>query len=250
MIRKKFLLSALAGVLSFSFLIPFAFSTERCCEQEYPKVTVQGEGKIETAPDKASFNFNLRVEEKKLEKAFEESSNRINKTSAALAKLGIRSEDIKNQGYSYQPLYEGKKFFSTIDKPSSYEVTYTLKVTVLSLDNLGKILNALSEIPESRVENLEFASMKIDDLKRDVLKKAAEDARLKAAKLAEGAGAAIDSVLNISSYVSGGYRPVMKMAMADDAAMLKTASSASIAPSIESGTIEVSAQCTVVYSLK
>ncbi len=240
------------GVLLWGAGVVFAAGTDtRCCDQEYPSLSVQGEGRMEVAPDKATFRFTLRLEEKKLEKAFEESSKRINAASEALSRLGVKKEDIQNLGYTYHPLYEGKKIFTTIDKPSSYEVVYTLKVTVLDLAKLGKILGGLALIPESRVEGVDFTSTKLEEFKRDALKKAGEDARAKAQKLAEGAGALVDRVLRADSNVSGGYRPVFR-AMAVNENMMMASRSAKVAtePQVESGVIEVTANCTVVYLLK
>jgi len=217
----------------------------RCCDEEYPKLVVQGEGKIETLPDKATFFLKVRVEEKKLERAFEISTKRINSVSETLASFGVKKEDIRNLGYTYQPLYEGKKIFTTIDRPSSYEVLYTLKVTIYKMDSLGNILSGLSEVQETTVYGLDFTSTKIEELKKEALKKAAAEAREKALKLVEGAGAALGKVLKIETGALA--YPVRALAMRAEKAM---AEQAAPVPQIESGTIEITANCTVTYSIQ
>ena len=243
MLVKMFFCFALIALL---FTCAHAELNCRCCDEEYPKLVVQGEGKIETLPDKATFFIKVRVEEKKLEKAFEVSTKRINSVSDTLASFGVKKEDIRNLGYTYQPLYEGKKIFTTIDRPSSYEVLYTLKVTIYKMDSLGKILAGLSEVQETTVYGLDFTSAKIEELKKEALKKAAAEAREKALKLAEGAGAVLGKVLKIETGTLA--YPVRALAMRSEKAMVEQA--AAPVPQIESGTIEITANCTVSYSIQ
>jgi hypothetical protein len=220
----------------------------RCCEEEFPKLVVQGEGKIETLPDKATFNIRLRLEEKKLDKAFEVSTERINAVTKTLNSFQVKKEDIRNLGYVYHPLYEGKKIFTTIDRPSSYEIIYTLKITLYDLGQLGKILVAFSGIPESTIYSLEYTSTKLDELKREALKKAAADAREKALKLAEGSGAILGKVMRIDTGATVYYAPresQYALARAEDKMMAEAP-----APQIESGAMEVTATCTIQYAVQ
>ncbi len=220
----------------------------RCCDEEYPKVIVQGEGRIEVIADKAHFKMSVRVEEKKLERTFEESTKKINSISDILSSFNVKKEDIKNLGYIYHPLYEGKRIFTSITRPTSYEVVYTLKITLYDMEELGKVLAALSEIPETTIYGLEYTSTKLEELKRETLKKAASDAREKAVKLSEGAGATLGKVIKIEtgvqvsplrqydSYVGGAIRAEFK--------------GENVTPQIESGYLEVIGNCTVYYSIQ
>ncbi len=242
-------------IVSFIFLLSivsvYAASecTTRCCDEEYPRLVIQGEGKIETMADKAYFQIRLRTEEKKLERAFEIITEKINSISDTLKSFGIKKEDIRNLGYIYHPLYEGKPIFSTIRRPTSYEVIYSLKVTVYSLDNLGKILTGLSEISETTVYGFTYTSTKIDELKREVLKKAASDAREKALKLAEGSGATLGKAVKIETAAQ--EYPVARQRMADVAFeksfVMKEEQGY---PQVESGYLEIIGNCTISYVLQ
>ncbi|MCX5701814.1 MAG: SIMPL domain-containing protein, partial [Candidatus Omnitrophica bacterium] len=148
----------------------------------------------------------------------------------------------------YQPLYEGKKIFTTIDRPTSYEVMYTLKVTIYALENLGKILANISEINETTVYGLSYTSTKIEEIKREVLKEAASDAREKAVKLAEGSGAILGKVIKIESVSY--ERPLQKMAFAEAMPMMAASRAEAPAPQVESGYIEVTGGCTVSYAIQ
>ena len=231
---------------------PTAFAADcstRCCDEEFPKLTVQGEGKIETLADKATFNIRLRLEEKKLDKAFEESAKKINAINQALAAYKIKKEDIRNLGYVYQPLYEGKKIFTTIDRPSSYEVVYTLKVTVFNLEDLGKILTSLSDTSETSVYNLEYSTTRLEELKREALKQAAADARARAQKLAEGSGAILGKVMRIETGATV-MPPMRAYAMDEARSGILAASMEKTAPQIESGQIEINASCTIIFAIQ
>lgn len=248
--KNKVVVIGFCIVLIFSYF-PFALAhQEKCCDEEYPKIIVQGEGRIETIADKAYFKIRVRVEEKRLERAFEESAKKINSLSEVLTSHGIKKEDIKNLGYIYHPLYEGKPIFSTISKPTSYEVIYSLKITIYNLENLGKVLAALSEIPETTVFGLEYTSTKIEELKREALKKAGDDAHQKALKAAEGAAATLGKVIKIETG-SQIFRAKEYDVMAEAPRLLKEQAYTSIpAPQIEAGYLEIVGTCTVYYSIQ
>jgi len=222
----------------------------RCCEEEYPRLTVNGEGKMEVLADKTYFNIKVRAEEKQLQKAFEISSKRINSIQETLSGWGVRKEDIRNLGYIYHPLYEGKKIFTTIDRPSSYEVVYSLQVTVYNLDDLGKILVGLSEVPETTVFGLAYTSTKIEELKREVLKLAAADAKQKAMKLAEGSGAILGRVLQITSSAREYEFKKREMMVSEKSAYDLGAAQAPTAPEVESGYIEIRGECTINFAIQ
>lgn len=219
----------------------------RCCDEEYPKLIVQGQGKIEVLADKVYFNIKMRVEEKKLERAFEESTKRINSIQQVLVSMGVKKEDIRNLGYIYRPLYEGKKIFTTIDRPTSYEVVYTLRVTIYAMDNLGKILAGLSEISETTVHGLSYTSTKIEELKREVLREAASDARQKAVKLAEGSVAILGKVIKIESVA---YEDSLRTPDLQEKVSKMAYTREEVAPQVESGYIEVTGSCVVYYAIQ
>ncbi len=223
----------------------------KCCEDEYPKLVVQGEGKIEILADKATFKINVRVEEKKLERAFALSTEKINSISETLTSSGVKKEDIRNVGYIYHPLYEGKRIFSTIARPTSYEVVYTLKITVYNMDTLGKILAKLSEVSETTVYDLEYTSTKIEELRREALKKAGVDARQKAMKLAEGTGAVLGKAIRIQTGIQEYRARDLKMSDVDESRMMVSKEeSFKVSPQIESGYLEIIGNCTVYYSIQ
>jgi len=120
-------------------------------------------------------------------------------------------------------------------------------VTVFNLDELGKILTALSDTAETSVYNLEYSTTRLDELKREALKQAAADARAKAQKLAEGSGAILGKVMRIDTGAT--VMPMRAYAM-DEARGVLAASMEKTAPQIESGQIEINASCTIIYSIQ
>ncbi|MGE5308052.1 MAG: SIMPL domain-containing protein [Deltaproteobacteria bacterium] len=235
-------------------LLPAAFSyaqcQSRCCEEEFPRLTVQGESRKEVLADKAYFNIRLRQEEKRLDRAFDESAKKINSISATLTSFGVKKEDIRNMGYVYHPLYEGKMLFSSVTRPTSYEIIYSLRVTIYDLGQLGKILAGLSDVPETTVFGLTYTSTKIEELKREALKEAAADARQKALKLAEGSGAALGKLMKIETNAQERFlmNRMAEERAVDTLAMAK-AEMAPV-PQVESGYIEILGSCSATYSVQ
>ena len=221
----------------------------RCCEEEFAKLVINGEGRIETLADKAYFQIKVRVEEKRLTRAFESSTEKINSISNALKSFGIDKENVQNLGYIYHPLYEGKTLFSSIQKPTSYEVIYILKVTANRLEDLGKILAELSEVSETTVFGLTYTSSKIEELRQEVLKKAAADARQKATKLTEGAGATLGKVMRIESSVQLNLQQNREEAAYDGPMVMKMVRETVASPDIEAGYLQIIGNATVTYAL-
>jgi hypothetical protein len=241
---------ALIGFISSLVLSSISLAAEcntRCCDEEYPKLIVQGEGKIEVLSDKAYFNIRIRQEDKKLDRAFEESTKKINSVSEALASFGIKKEAIRNLGYIYHPLYEGKAIFSTLSRPTSYEVIYSLRITIYDLDKLGKILSALSEVPETTIFGLTYTSTKIEELKREALKVAASDAKQKAIKLAEGSGATLGKAIKIETHTQENF---LRNVVAEERMDYAIAKLEKVSPQMDSGYIEIIGNCTVSYLIQ
>lgn len=247
---RTWLKIASIGFIFLLIVVSISYAAEcnaRCCDEEYPKLIVQGEGKIEVLADKAYFNIRVRQEDKKLERAFEESAKKINSVSDTLTSFGIKKEDIRNLGYIYHPLYEGKAIFSTVSRPTSYEVIYSLRITIYDLDKLGKILTGLSEVPETSVFGLTYTSTKIEELKREALKMAASDAKQKALKLAEGSGATLGKPIKIETQAQERF---LRNVVAEERIDYAVAKLEKSAPQMESGYIEIIGNCAVSYSIQ
>ena len=250
----KFLMRSFLLIGYILFVSSLASAEEcrtRCCEDEYSKLIVNGESKIETPADMVYFKIKLRVEEKKLDRAFELNTEKINAISDILKMFNITKDSIQNLGYVYHPLYEGKALFSSIQKPTSYEIIYTLKITVTKLQDLGKILTRLSEISETSISGLTYTSSKMDELRQEAMKKAASDARQKALKLAEGAGSTLGKTMKIESTIGLNSNNNDRVDQAYDGMLMKYAQTEQVkaSPEIESGFIQIKATATVTYAL-
>jgi len=247
---KKILLGVFVCLSVFVLFVQCSYSQEEqavlnCNKDEVPKLVISRTGNVEAEPDKAIINIRIVTEEAKVGRASDKNKERINSVMNILKEYQIENKDIKTVEYSVTPLYEGKAFFSSVQRPTSYRVTNAIAVNFLKLDDIGKILNKISEIDYANVYNITFTSTKMEELKRGALKKAAESARITAMELADVAGGKLGKVLRIEE-----YSPVLRQGAFQEASLMKYKAESVMADTVvEAGTLEVEAACTITYQV-
>ena len=219
----------------------------KCNKEEVPKLTVTQTAKIESEPDKAVINLEIKIEEVKIENAYQKNKEKMDQVIDTFKAQGVEKKDIKTTDYQITPLYEGKPLFSRVHRPTSYVVSHRLSANIYKLETIGKIFNKISEIDSVNLENIEFTSTKLDELKKQALTAAAQAARETALAMVTAAGGELGKVLKIES--SSPQSPLrqertknylMKYAVDDD-----EQSPAQIEP----GTLTIEAVCTVTYEI-
>ena len=217
----------------------------KCNKEEIPKITITQTAKIESEPDKAVLDLRITIEETKIERAYQKNTEKMNQVIDIFKSHGVEKKDIKTTAYQITPLYEGKPLFSKVHRPTSYTVSHDLSVNVFKLDSIGDIVGQVAEIESVNLESIDFTSTKLEDLKKEAFKKAAQSAHDLAMGTVSAAGGKLGKVLKIEQNSPGILRQerqayLMKEAMALDAQ----------APAqIESGTLTIEAVCTVTYEI-
>lgn len=161
-------------------------------------IRVTGEGEIKVTPDQAVFRFGVQTENIKLEEAKNENSRKTKKLLKALQKLGVKQKNIQTARIQINPVYRydrGKRIFT------HYAARKDFTITVNDLDNYGKILNAAVAAGVENVSGIQFQSSRLEDLKAEARKKAARNAKQKAADLAAVFGQKIGEPLSIQENV-------------------------------------------------
>jgi uncharacterized protein len=120
-----------------------------------------------------------------------------------------------------------------------YTASNSVEVTIRNLDTAGKVLNAATAAGANQLYGLRFEIEDLVPLQADARKKAVEDARARAQRLAELAGVKLGPALSIIELDGGGSGPMPMMAMA------KMDASAPI----ERGELSISSTVQIVYAL-
>ncbi len=206
-------------------------------------VRVQGEGKITAVPDQAEIVFGVVEDGAQLKEASAKARKRMQAIFAAIKSFGISEKDFQTIDYNIQPKYKYDKNGNEVQRVG-YTVTNRIKVLVKDLDQVGQVLETVTEQEVSQVEGPTFGFSDPSKLGLEALKTAMADAHTKAETLARAADAELNKVFSINQISS--YIPTPRPMMA----MRAEVSMANAAPPIAQGQSDVTAQVEVVYLLK
>lgn len=176
-------------------------------------LSVTGIASIECKPDQMAIILRITAQDPtSVEKAADQVAVMINKLLDSLQKLGISEDDIETTGYRIN-----QKFRSEYDENGNfvrsvfdgYEVVNTIKITLEDFDKAGNIIDATAEVG-GLVDsiNFELSSEKRNELKIQVMAKAAEDARIKAEAVVDALNEGLGNVtsVNLNDYYYQPYR--------------------------------------------
>ena len=159
-------------------------------------IRIKGRGEISVKPDTIRLNIELEGLKKDYESAMKLWAKQTRIVQETLKPLGFGPEDLKTLSFnidtSYSRTKDGQRIFE------GYEFTQEMKLE-LPLDNrlLGKVLYALADCSADPVIHISFTAKDKGGVKNQLLEKAVEDAKEKAALLSHAAGVALGSILSI-----------------------------------------------------
>jgi len=195
-------------------------------------LSVQGSASVSLEPDRVTFTVGVDAQDKSVSGAFERVSSRVAAMIAALEKAGVRAEEIQT---SRVALHDVRDRDNSI---LGYQASNRVTVTRNDLTNVGELLQAAVDAGANGIDNLWFSVADPSVVSEEGLQLAFENARRKAAKLAELSGAKLGKVLAISDGTSG-PQPYPAMRMESFAG--KT---------ISAGTEEITFQVSVTFELE
>jgi uncharacterized protein YggE len=171
--------------------------------KSHGSLSVTGTASIECRPNQMTIILRIKAEDpNSVEKAADQVAVMIDKLLDSLQKLGISKDDVETTSYNinqkYKNEYDEKGNFvrSVFD---GYEVVNTIKITLKDFDKAGKVIDATAEVG-GLVDsvNFELSSEKRNELKIQVMTKAAEDARIKAEAVISALEEEIGNVTSVS----------------------------------------------------
>jgi uncharacterized protein YggE len=206
-------------------------------------VTVQGEGKMQAVPDIATLSVEVVQEGASLDEVSAQVRQQMTHVLDALKAQGIAEKDIQTRVYQVQPRYDNEKRGNT--RRSGYVVSNGLLVKVRDLKKVGKVLSATVNAGATNVNGPDFDFDNPQQLEHKTLALAMDDAKAKAAVLAEGAGAKLGDVVTINQ-MGGVVWPVRRQAFA----MRAMAMAATAEEPIATGEQSFTSNITVTFALR
>jgi hypothetical protein len=208
-------------------------------------ITVQGTGLIMVDPDIAYVNAGVETRASTASEAQKLNAEKFAAVEQVLKdKYGLSGKDVQTTGFHVYPEYDyterdGRKLVG-------YVAVHNVKISMRKLDQLGGLLDAISQAGVNRMDGVTFGTEKSETYELEALKKAMANADAKAQVLASSAKKQVKEVINI---VQGGVSapPVLMESVAKLAA---DASGAGYSTSVQPGQIEIRTSVTVQYRMQ
>ena len=238
---KRFAIVAQAAVLA---LTVNAFFVEGQAMANDRTVTVSGTGEVSAAPDRAVMKLGVEARGSDQKAVQRDVEKIVREFLAACSELDIPKSAIKTAQLNIRPEYNWSKGNSR--ELIGYYVHRSLEVKLDDLSKLGLLMEEATNRGVNQAQSPQLESSRKDDLMREALAKAAENAKLNAQTVASTLDAKVGKVRNIST-TNVSFRPPpgpRMMAMES-----RAAGAASGADTFETGEIKFSADVTVEFDL-
>lgn len=237
---KKFTSVLAAALLAFSVA-----GTNLAAAAEPNTIAVSGMAEQEVAPDMAYIDVGINVRADDAETARTQEAQIASQIRRALLGLAITDNDLQNTSYYlYQEYKVDRNGVRTADK---YVLDSSIKVTVKDLDKLSHVIDNVVEAGATNISNITYALSTQNIIQRQLLATAVENARDKAAVVANAGSRTLGNMLSadINSFDGGTI-------VAYGANKLRSTTNLAedgVATKLSPGKIKLNARVQVVFSL-
>lgn len=237
---KKF-----TSVLAAALLVFSVAGTNLAAAAEPNTIAVSGMAEQEVAPDMAYIDVGINVRADDAETARTQEAQIASQIRRALLGLAITDNDLQNTSYYlYQEYKVDRNGVRTADK---YVLDSSIKVTVKDLDKLSQVIYNVVEAGATNISNITYALSTQNIIQRQLLATAVENARDKAAVVANAGSRTLGNMLSadINSFDGGTI-------VAYGANKLRSTTNLAedgVATKLSPGKIKLNARVQVVFSL-
>ncbi|PIR44222.1 hypothetical protein COV23_00995 [Candidatus Wolfebacteria bacterium CG10_big_fil_rev_8_21_14_0_10_31_9] len=221
--------------------------------------SVTGDGKITAIPDVAKFTFAIKTQGGlDIPNIQKENSIKTNTIIDFIKSQGVDSKDITTQNYNIYPKYEYYScpittigIDSATPKPCpspkirDYIIDQTISVKVRDFTKIGELLSGVTEKGVNSISQISFFVDDTDKYKNQAREEAIKKAQEKATAIANSAGFKIGKLITIGE---NNYSPMPydSYGMGEIATFAK----ASVTPTIEPGSQEITINVVLRYEIK
>ncbi|MBL4916306.1 SIMPL domain-containing protein [Szabonella alba] len=204
-----------------------------------PRITVTGEGRVETRPDMATVNLGVTTEAPTAAEAMAANSDELARVLERLRAAGIAERDLQTSSLSLNPNWHHA---AGAEQPriTGYIASNQLMVRVRDLTALGGVLDAAVKDGANTLNGVTFGLTDPEPMLAEARRKAVADARARAELLAEAAGVALGPIDSITEAgAMNGPQPMYRgAAVAMESSM-----------PVAEGELSIAANVTVVWQI-
>lgn len=237
---KKFTSMLAAALLVFSVA-----GTNLADAAEPNTIAVGGMAEQEVAPDMAYVDLGITVRANDAETARAEEAKIAQQIRRSLLGLAITDNDLQNTGYymyqEYKVDRDGKR------TAGQYVLNSSVKVTVRDLDKLSQVIDNTVKAGVTNIDSVSYALSTQNIVQRQLLAAAVENAREKAAVVANAGSRTLGTMLSadINGFTGGTVVAAGSNKLRSAAVMADGAEATELAP----GKIKLNARVQVVFAL-
>jgi len=244
---KNSAIAGFLGVLTLVIIYSVIWGPARkYMDSLYPSrtINVSAEGKVTVSPDVAKFSFSVVNEGSDPAKIANDNNVKINKAIDFIKSQGVDVKDIKTISYSLEPnyVYDEKTRRQYL---SGYRLTQTVQVKVRDLNKVAVVLAGLPELGINQIGSISFEVDDPEKFLKEARDKAFDKVKTKAQEIAGKNGVSLGKIINFNEY-QGGPIPYY----AAEKALDMGGGVASMAPSIQPGTQEITVNVSITYEIR
>ncbi|MCX6784351.1 MAG: SIMPL domain-containing protein [Candidatus Komeilibacteria bacterium] len=209
-----------------------------------PTVVVTGEGKVTVKPDVAIMSFGLVSQNVSLNQAQKDNTEKMNNFLKSLKKdFSVDEKDIQTSNYQMNPRYDWRDGRQTL---VGYEVNQNVAVKIRNLEKVGELAALAGQSQLNQVGDLRFTIDDPEKARTEARAKAFAQIKEKAKALSEVSGIKLGKIISLQENSNSGSVPRPMMYAASD---MVGKEAAVIAPTVEVGSNEITAQFSVEYEI-
>jgi uncharacterized protein len=253
------------GIVALGVL---ALLRDKILQSNEYQFSVTAQGKVTAPPDIATVNFNVQsVISKNIGDIVKDGNTKMNAIVAALTALKIDKADIQTSQYQLTPIYNypvitskaystdssspvssGAMISSTQTVLQGYQLTEGVTVKIRDLTIVGDAIQQAINAGANQAGDVSFTIDDQDKLKFEARADAIAKAIQNAKDIAKQSGLKLGKLINVSD----GYSPIPVYASYNMKSMDASGSAAQAvpAPSIQSGSLDVTDNVTLTYKVK
>ncbi|MEK7566084.1 MAG: SIMPL domain-containing protein [Patescibacteria group bacterium] len=244
---KNSAIAGFLGVLTLIVIYSVVWGPARkYMDSLYPSrtINVSAEGKVTVSPDVAKFSFSVVNEGSDPAKIANDNNVKINKAIDFIKSQGIDAKDIKTISYSLDPnyVYDEKTRRQYL---SGYKLTQSVQVKVRDLNKVAVVLAGLPELGINQIGSISFEVDDQEKFLKEARDKAFDKVKTKAQEMTGKNGVSLGRIINLSEYQNG---PIPYYGAEKSIGM--GGGVASVAPSIQPGTQEITVNVNITYEIK
>jgi uncharacterized protein YggE len=235
-VDRRLLITAVAAVAAVAALLVGLALGRSLGESDDGRrtISVTGSGSVEVVPDEGVATFGVSATAQTAAAARAASDRRERRVIATLKAHGIADADIQTSDVSLSP-----RFSPNGRRIVGYTASNSVTATIRDLGEASTIIPAAVAAGANEVSGLSLSSSEEEELYAEALGEAVEDARGRAEALAAASVGELGEVVSVTE--SGDMGPIPFEA---------ATKAADQATPIEPGTVDVTADVTVVFELQ